>query len=460
MTDLGGLDVQIDERNFEEELRVTSEGWDNEPNSANVATQGFYNSPLTAKRSRNSVSHSDRPALRVLHLAFEDHRRPGSGGGALRSREINTRLARTHEITAVVAKYKGARTRVEDGVSYKPIGLALGHFGSMITYHLALPWFLLRNRADLVIEDFAPPHSSSLVPLWTSCPTLAIVQYFFAAEKSLEYHLPFRLFEIIGTKLHQRFIVVSESFIDPIRAVNQHAIIDVVYAGVSPLAAAEPEERSGLLFLGRLEFGMKGLDLLVEAFAEILSDWPETRLRIAGDGPDRRRFERLLNERGLEDKVDLLGRLEGNMKWDALRRADVVLMPSRYETFGLVALEAMSVGTPTVAFAIPSLRDLVGGTNSAVLVEPEDGIGLGRAVSALLSSPERRRQISAAGRLRATAFDWDEAAREHDRIYRIAASDTIDRSARARLRRLFSATDEFARDRLHHRQHARGRRNL
>jgi glycosyltransferase involved in cell wall biosynthesis len=129
-------------------------------------------------------------------------------------------------------------------------------------------------------------------------------------------------------------------------------------------------------------------------------------------------------------------------------------MPSRYETFGLVALEAMSVGTPTVAFAIPSLRELVGDTDSAVLVEPEDGIGLGRAVSTLLSSPDRRRQISAAARMRATAFDWDEAAREHDRIYRIAANDPIDRSARARLRQFFSATYVFARDRLRRRQFA------
>ncbi|MGA2307749.1 MAG: glycosyltransferase family 4 protein [Acidimicrobiales bacterium] len=280
------------------------------------------------------------------------------------------------------------------------------------------------------------------------------MQYFFAAEKSLEYHLPFRSLEVVGTKIHRHFIVVSESFLDPIQAINQQATIDIVHPGVSPLAATEPAERGGLLFLGRLEFGMKGLDLLVEAFAVILSDWPEIRLRIAGDGPDRGRFERLLSERGLADKVDLLGRIEGNLKWDALRRADVVLMPSRYETFGLVALEAMSVGTPTVAFAIPSLRGLVGDTGSAVLVEPEDAIGLGRAVSALLSSPDRRRQISAAGRLRATAFDWDEAAREHDRIYRIAANDKIDRSARARLRQLFSATYEYARDRLRRGQFA------
>ena len=370
----------------------------------------------------------------------------------MRSREINSRLARTHEVTAVVAKYKGATSRVEDGVSYKPIGLALGHFGSMVTYHLALPFFLLRHRADLVIEDFAPPHSSSLVPLWTKCPTLAVVQYFFAAEKSLEYHLPFRYFEVVGTKLHRHFILVSESFLDPIRSVNQQAAIDIVYPGVSPLAGTEPLERGGLLFMGRLEFGMKGLDLLVEAFAEVLCDWPNTRLKVAGDGPDRGRFERLLSLRGLTDKVDFLGRIEGNLKWDALRRADVVLMPSRYETFGLVALEAMSVGTPTVAFAIPSLRELVGDTDSAILVKPEDGVGLGRAVSELLRSPNRRRQISAAGRVRASMFNWDEAAREHDRIYRVAASDTTDRRARARLRRLFKATDEFARDRLRRRK--------
>ncbi len=64
--------------------------------------------------------------MRILHLAYEDPRQPGSGGGAVRTREINRRLAADHTITAVVAAYPGARPRDEDGVHWLPIGLRTG----------------------------------------------------------------------------------------------------------------------------------------------------------------------------------------------------------------------------------------------------------------------------------------------------------------------------------------------
>ena len=62
----------------------------------------------------------------MLHLGFEDWRKPGSGGGAVRSREVNERLAKAHDVTVLVSTYRGARERVENGVRYVPVGLPLG----------------------------------------------------------------------------------------------------------------------------------------------------------------------------------------------------------------------------------------------------------------------------------------------------------------------------------------------
>jgi glycosyltransferase involved in cell wall biosynthesis len=375
------------------------------------------------------------PPLRILHLAFEDHRQPGSGGGSLRTREINTRLAERHEITSVVARYKGATPRVEDGITYQPLGLALGRVGGIVSYHLALPWFVMRHQADVIVEDFAAPHSSNLVPLWTKCPTVAVVQYLFAREKSRQYHLPLWVLEETGVRMHRYFVAVSRHIADRISAVNADAVVDAVYAGVDPEPGPTTgPERRDLLYIGRLEFEQKGLDLLVDALEIVLRARPGTRLRIAGDGPGGERLAQLLSSRGLAGAVDWLGRIEGRAKWDALRRAAVVLMPSRFETFGLVALEAMAVGTPVVGFNLPSLQEINGSSDSLTLVEPEDGVGLGRAASDLLGDPGRQRAIARTGLARAAAFDWDQAARAQERLYRAAIADHRQRSSRARLR--------------------------
>src|SRR5438105_7396065 len=113
----------------------------------------------TAPGAELVMPGSGKPAkrLRILHLAFDDHRRPGSGGGAIRNREINRRLALRHDITAVTVSYRGSRERVEDGVRYVPVGLALGYYGSILTYFAALPLVIWKHPSDLLVEDFAAP---------------------------------------------------------------------------------------------------------------------------------------------------------------------------------------------------------------------------------------------------------------------------------------------------------------
>jgi len=359
--------------------------------------------------------------LYVIHLAFEDHRRPGSGGGSLRNHRINAELARRHHVTALVSRYPGARRRIEDGIEYRPIGLRFGHMGSMMSYHLAVPLYVLRHRADLVIEDFAAPHSADLVPLWTGCPTIAIVQYLFAEEKTRQYRVPFWFIENLGVALHKRFVAVSEHVRGELQRVNPSADIDVVYAGVEPPKTLQYGPRRDMLFLGRFEFDMKGLDTLVDILATVRREMPDVRLRIAGNGPHEPRLRELLEARGLSPAVDWLGRVDGELKWQTLASASVVLMPSRYETFGLVALESLSVGTPVVGSAIPTFVEIAGTSQSMFLAPIGDAAGMSSAVIELMRDDARWKRMSQAGRNRALEFSWSAAVAEHERIYVEAA---------------------------------------
>ncbi len=358
--------------------------------------------------------------MKIVHLAFEDHRRPGSGGGGLRTFEVNRRLAKFHHITVVTTRYPGARRRVEEGVVYRPLGCSLGYFGSVVTYFLLLPFFVALQRADLIVEDFAAPMSSALVPLFTRTPTVAVVQWLFARERSRHYHLPLFIFEKLGVRLHRRFVAVSAYIAEQLRAANPRARVDVVPAGVAvPVDMGRPDVASGqVLYLGRLEWAPKGFDLLMEAFRP-LAALPGVRLVLAGDGPDRVRIRDAARHAGVDDRVDLLGWVTGDAKWRLLASATVVVVPSRHESFGLVAAEASSVGTPVVAFDLPSLREILAGAGG-LLVPRFDAAALTAALRRVLTDPALRATLAEQGRRQAGRFDWDRAALAHDRIYRAA----------------------------------------
>ena len=103
-----------------------------------------------------------------------------------------------------------------------------------------------------------------------------------------------------------------------------------------------------VLGLGRL-VEKKGFDLLIEAFSRIAYRHPGVALIIAGEGPTRRDLERLALKHGLEERVRFTGRLDARQVADTMAEADVVVVPSRVEPFGIVVLEAWRGATTVIA---------------------------------------------------------------------------------------------------------------
>lgn len=359
--------------------------------------------------------------LRILHLGFEDHARPGSGGGALRTHEVNRRLARNHEITVLTTSWRGAKDREDDGVRYVPIGRPWGYTGSIVTYFLALPLATWRRRqADLIVEDFAAPISSALAPLWSPVPVISMVQWLNAYEKSRQYRLPFFLVERLGVRVQDRFVTVSSGIAERLREGNPRAHVWVVPNGVDfETLDQEPRVGRDIVFLGRLENAQKGLDLLIEAYASI-APRTDARLLVAGDGPDRADLERRVARHDLHDRIEFVGRVAGREKARLLGDAALVAMPSRFETFGIVAVEAQAAGTPVVAFDIPCLREVVP-PESGCLVPAFDVPRFADALLELLNERDRLLQMGIAGREFAARYDWDQIARDQEAAYRAAS---------------------------------------
>ncbi|GAA0294132.1 glycosyltransferase [Kineococcus aurantiacus] len=359
--------------------------------------------------------------LRILHLGFEDPRKPGSGGGAVRTREIDERLARDHDVTVLVSSYPGAVERVENGVRWVPVGLPLGYFGGIVSYFLAVPFALRRYEADLVVEDFGAPVGSFLPQLWTTTPVVAVVQWLGAEEKARQYHLPFHWVQNLGVRRHRTLIAMSEDLGDRLRDMNPAAEVVVLPNGVVRDAFdARGVRGDDVVFLGRLEVEQKGLDLLLPAFAAVADRLPG-RLVVAGDGAGRPAVAALAASLGIADRVVFAGRVEGEAKYALLATALLVAMPSRQETFGIVAAESLACGTPVVAFEIPSLREVVV-PGTGVLVPAFDVDAYGEALAALAGDPATVEAMGRAGRDHARGYDWDDVARRQDDLYRRLAT--------------------------------------
>jgi glycosyltransferase involved in cell wall biosynthesis len=255
------------------------------------------------------------------------------------------------------------------------------------------------------------------VPWLTRRPVVGVVQWLFAREKSRQYHLPFHVVERAGVASHRRLICVSEDLASEVRRRNGRARVDVVLNGVdAPAAPVRAVRRSGTVFLGRLDVAHKGLDLMIEAFALVRREL-DVDLVVGGDGPDREAVARLAEQAGVAAHVHLIGRVPAEARFEVLARADLVVMPSRYETFGMVAAEALAVGTPVLAFDIACLRGLVSDANG-VLVPPFDVTALAREWVALLRDGERRRRLGAAGPESVAGLGWDRLAGQQGQVYR------------------------------------------
>jgi len=367
-----------------------------------------------------SCSNETKP-LQILHLAFDDHRFPGSGGGAVRTFEVNRRLAQRHRVTVVTLNYKGARERVEEGIRYVQVGIPYSYFGRIISYLLCLPLALRRYPSDLVVEDFTPPMSTALVPLWTRRPVVGMVQWLWARQKSRQYKLPFFLVEQWGVRTHRRLIAVSSGIAARLQALNPAADVRVIPNGVEPQdVSANGLNRTDLVFLGRMELEAKGIDLLLRAFAKIASS-VDANLVIAGDGRDRERVRQLAEELGLSERIRLPGAVDSAAKSELLTRARLVCVPSRFETSSLVSLEAQASGTPVLAFDIPALREVLA-PDGGVLVPAFDVEAYAAAMLQLVMAPVRCHAMGEAGQRFVRRFHWDTVAWQQERVYLEAVS--------------------------------------
>ena len=162
----------------------------------------------------------------------------------------------------------------------------------------------------------------------------------------------------------------------------------------SDVGGAAPLRGTTVLAAGRLT-RQKGFDKLVRAFAQVAPDHPEWRLVICGDGPWRRRLERLIARHGLEHAVSLPGPVEPLAT--AMDDAALFVLSSRFEGFPLVLIEAMAKGLPVVAFDCPTgPAEIIDDHRDGLLVPRGNVDRLAGGMRELMEDAALRRRLGAA----------------------------------------------------------------
>ncbi len=160
----------------------------------------------------------------------------------------------------------------------------------------------------------------------------------------------------------------------------------------------------------------KGHKYLIEALKKIIDQFPNVKLVLIGEGPEREKIESLIEKLDLKRHVILTGRQKEIPK--LLKSSDIFCLPSRREAFGLVNAEAMITGLPVVASKAGGIPEIVEDGVTGFIVEKENSEALTNALVKLIKSPEKRLQMGQAGKERVLKeFDAKVMAKKYEDLY-------------------------------------------
>ena len=350
--------------------------------------------------------------LRVLFINWRDIRNPAAGGAEVVTHEVAKRwVEQDHDVTLLTSRFSGAPVaETIDGVHVRRIGrLRTGSFHLLVQKELAN----LRGF-DLVIDEINT--APFLTPLWRRRLPPVLTLIYQLAKDVFDSELP-KPVAAVGRAVESRLLRLYEDV--PVVTISESSRRDLEDVGIRDVSVVavgcddppnlgdvDKEPVPTFLFAGRLAAN-KRPDHAIAAFRHIRDLLPPARLWVVGQGP----LERELRQT-LPPGVELLGFVPRDELYRRMARAHCLLVPSVREGWGLVVIEANSVGTPAVGYDVPGLRDSIRDGSTGLLAQPGDPADLARQALTLVSDEQRYRTTREAASAWASEFSWDAMAQD------------------------------------------------
>jgi 1,2-diacylglycerol 3-alpha-glucosyltransferase len=370
-----------------------------------------------------------RMTIAVISEDFDPAR---AGVGVHLQNLIPVLIGRGHEVVVITSRRPGESPRSNQrGVTvYRNASIRISGFSHSVTTTRVIRRTLAQHRVDVVHIHFLSRMALQARAASAQLGIPAVYTYHMAEEILTS---PFGWCPPVQRRLTRaiidfcnRFELVtfpSAALKDAVRRKGLHApsqlLGNAIAFATEPQATPVPaSDRFVLLFVGRLS-PEKNLALLIRAFATFTAQFPFAELWLAGAGPQRQALEKLTTSAGVARQVTFLGHMGSADLAERYRAADAFVLPSLFETQGMVCIEAMQFGKPlVVSDGIVSCRELVDEGGNGLLFDHRNENDLVRALSELARDPDRRAAMAARSLAKAAAFSLPDVVKAHEEMYR------------------------------------------
>ena len=354
-------------------------------------------------------------------------------------REISRRLAsRGHEVHIVCGRNLPELPKRQhvDGVHIHNVGVLpswlfrfrmLSFFlARYIFYFLSLPAiFRSARQADIIIDCASPVVSGAgIVSKLLGKPCVVKIyetfgRDWFRLKGPVTATLGYLAEAYFFTQTYDAYLTLSQQTVATIVGHGKPPErIHHLRHGVGVCRPAPPVRLVGgrspeVVCISRLT-KQKNVASLLKAWKAVTAESDRARLRIIGDGPERKNLERLADTLSVSGSVTFEGRVTEERKWALLDQASAFAHPSLQEGFGIVFLEAMAAGLPVVAYDLPVFREVFNGGEHGFLVSLDDHRQMADRLLKLLQDDSLRYEVSRRNLEYAGQFSWERATDQEE----------------------------------------------
>lgn len=376
--------------------------------------------------TKTRVSLPLKDKQNILIFNWRDTKHKWQGGAEVYVQEIAQKWVKKGYGVTIFCSNDG-----DSRYNGKVNGVCVIRRGGFFTLYIwAAVYYLLklRNKFDFIIdcENGIP----FFTPLFSSLPKVLLIHH--VHQQVFRENLPYPaaiLAVFLESKVmkyvyrNTKIVTISESSKVDIEDLGLFTSgdLDIVNPGINLRNYARMNKYNVPTFsyLGRL-MPYKNIDILINAFEDVLKNLPEAKLIIAGKGPVELKLRDLTKKLGIEASVDFKGYVNEDEKRQILGKSWIMIQPSSFEGWGITVIEANAGGTPVIASDTTGLRDSVVDGQTGLLVKTGDVKELARMMLALSEMDGYRNRLSKNAYKWSRNFSWNDSA---DKLLNIVARE-------------------------------------
>lgn len=363
--------------------------------------------------------------MKIAYIVF---RFPPSyvGGTEIATLNISKEISKNHEVHVFTKKTKRLKSDFGFHVHYVGIDSKI-HIIDLIGFSLGIIFPLLKIKPNVIHEQTISPINiiSILIKKLLGVPYIVWGQGF-----DVYMNWPCKkLITKFVLKHSEIIIALSDDMKNRLLESHKRTNIIIIPNGIDMCKFARHQEKNKIkntldivhdkkiiLFVGTLK-KVKGVEYLIEAIKYTVQDYPNLLLLIVGDGDNMNSLKSLVERYELSDFVSFKGGVQNEEIPYFMALADIFVLPSLSESFGIVLLEAMASGIPIVASNVGGIPSLIENGENGFLVEPKSPEQIADKIKLLLADSEVRAYIGRNNKKKSKNYSWESIAKELEMIY-------------------------------------------